>query len=405
MNRLFLVVMISLLSLTGWSQEIRINENPIYSDPPRLLKEVEGGRLETVGEGDDAIPIVHVWGSPREVGRTIGRFFQNEIKAYCELVTGLMTQSMEIEAAQLDRTFETLRPFIPGHIMEEMQGLAEGAEIDPQTVYRVNTIGEMSEWHCSLFVAWGQATASTGSLLQLRALDYAVEAEIQRYPVIVVYHPDRGHPFANFTWTGIVGAVTGMSSVPLAISEIGDDYHQDCDSFEGYPFMFMLRDILQFDRSLEEALARVKKGPRTTSLMYAVGDGNLGQGRALQTSRIACNVFEPGNLEPLTPTHPRIEDIVYWGMSWNVPQYDQSLSAMLKKHYGQLTGEITIREILPTVGTGNLQVAIYDLTNQIAWIANARAQGEAGPLNAYERTFIRLEMKRLFGQTRADSQK
>ena len=52
---------------------------------------------------------------------------------------------------------------------------------------------------------------------------------------------------------------------------------------------------------------------------------------------------------------------------------------MLVKHYGNLTPEITIREILPTVGTGNLQVAIYDLTRQMAWLANAKADNETGP--------------------------
>ncbi len=356
--------------------------------------------MELVGVGDDAIPIVHVWGSPREMGRTLGTLLKEEIHAYCDLVIGLMTQSMEQDVSVLDQTYATTKSFIPLHFIEEMEGMAEGADIDLQTLIRVNMIGEVSEWHCSLFVAWGKATASTQSLLQLRALDYEVDAEIQRYPLIVVYHPNEGdgHAFANFTWTGAVGSVTGMSSIPLAISEIGDDYHQEHDSFEGYPFMFMLRDILQFDRSLDEAIARVRKGPRTSSLMYAIGDGNLGQGRALQTSRIACNVFDPATLEPLTPTHPRIEDIVYWGMSWNVPQYDQPLHDMLLKYYGQLTAENTIRDILPSVGTGSLQAAIYDLTHQVAWIANARSQVETGPLKAYERSFIRLNMKELFAE-------
>jgi isopenicillin-N N-acyltransferase like protein len=398
MKRFLCFLILFVFSVAVWALDLRTNENPILSEPPRLLKEIPNGRLEIAGQGDDAVQVLHLWGAPREMGRTMGVLLKEQIRAYCSLVIGLMTQSMEQDVSVLDQTFETAKPFIPQHILEEMEGIAEGAEIDRQTILRVNTIGEVSEWHCSLFAAWGAATASTGSLLQLRALDYAVEAEIQRYPVIVVYHPDRGHAFANFSWSGVVGAVTGMSSIPLGISEIGDDYHKESDSFAGYPFMFMLRDILQFDKSLEEAIARVKRGPRTSSLMYAIGDGVRGEGRALQTSRIACNVYDPDNLEPLTPTHPRIADVVYWGMSWNVPKYDRALHDMLVKHYGNLTAEATIREILPTVGTGNLQVAIYDLTRQIAWTSNARANSESGPLNAYERSFIRLDMKALFAE-------
>ena len=399
MKRLSVCLILLMVSLSVFALEIRLNENAIYTDAPRLVKEAPGGRLEIVGDGDDSFHVLHLWGTPYQMGKMMGTMLQEQIQQYCDLVIGLMATQMGGDASMMDKTYEAAREFIPAHFMEEMKGLADGADIDLKTVIRVNMIGEVSEWHCSLFAAWGKATASTGALLQLRALDYAVEAEIQRYPVVVVYHPEQGHPFANFTWCGIVGAVTGMSSAPLAISEIGDDYHKESDTFAGYPFMFMLRDILQFDRSMDEAIARIRRGPRTSSLMYAVGDGELGEGRGFQTSRKVCNVFNDENLEPLTPAHQRIEDVVYWGMSWNVPKYDKALHDMLKKHYGKITAEITIREILPTVGTGNLQTAIYDLTNNIAWIANARANAESGPRNAYERSFVRLDMKQLFTQT------
>jgi hypothetical protein len=38
------------------------NLNPIYTDPPRLVKTVSNGKRYTVGNGEDAFDIVHVWG-------------------------------------------------------------------------------------------------------------------------------------------------------------------------------------------------------------------------------------------------------------------------------------------------------------------------------------------------------
>jgi len=396
MKRIVVAAGLLFVTLAAGALEIQRNENPIHADPPRMIREIEHGRRGIVGAGEDAVLVVHVWGTPREMSYAAGRLLKEEIESCATSVLEKMKEEIGGDLTVLDQVYETAMPFIPPHFLEEMAGFAEGAELDPQTIIRLNLVGEASEWHCSLFGAWGAATASTGSLLQLRALDYAVRAGIQRHPVIMVYHPNEGHAFANFTWAGMAGSVTGMSSVPLAISEIGDDYDQANDSFAGVPFTFLLRDILQFDNSLEEALARVQKGPRTTSLMYAIGDGKKGEARALQTSRTLCNVYDPDTLEPLVPTHPRIKDIVYWGMSWNVPAFDKPLHDMLVKHYGNLTPEITLREILPTVGTGNLQVAIYDLTRQMAWLANAKADGETGPLNAYERAYIQLDMKQLF---------
>ncbi|MBI1389087.1 MAG: hypothetical protein GC154_11630 [bacterium] len=389
-------LLIALIALPAGALEIKRNDSPIYINDPIMVKEIDNARLETAGEGDDQVNVLHVWGSAFEMGKAAGTLLKEPMSEYCDLVLGMMTREIEGGLDVLDQVAAMTKPYTPPHFFEEIKGLSAGSGIDEKTLLRVNLIGEATEWHCSLFGAWGDATRSTGSLIQLRALDYAVRAEIQRYPVVMVYHPDEGHAFANFTWAGIVGSISGISSEQLAISEIGDDYDKENDSFEGYPFMFMLRDILQFDTSLDEAVARVKKGPRTTSLMYAIGDGEFGQSRALQTSRTLCNVYDPGNLEPLTETHQRIKDIVYWGMSWNVPKYEKPLHDMLENNYGAITPEVTIREILPTVRTGNLQVVIYDLTNMICYYANARANGEAGPLEAYNRPFIRLDMNKLF---------
>ncbi len=404
-QRVLITLSFFIFFLPAWGLEIQTNENPIYEQAPKTIKETDNAILQKVGEGDDTIQILHVWGSPREMGKAAGTLLKDEIHDFVGLVMQRMMSEIEGGEELLDKVYQHAKPYIPEEIEEELHGMAEGSGIDFQTLMRVNLIGDASEWHCSLFGAWGKATQSTNSLLQLRALDYEVHAGIQRYPLITIYHPDRRHAFANIGWIGMIGVVSGMSSAQIAVSEIGDDYDKENDSFEAIPFVFLLRQVLQYDNSLEQAIDRICGATRNTSLLYAVGDGKKGEARSLQTSRTLCNVFDPSNLEPMTPAHPRIDDIVYWGMSWDVPAFDKPLHDMLLKHYGSLTGEVTIREILPTVGTGNLQVCIYDLTNMILWTANARAQKEEGPLNAYQRAFVRLDMDELFSQEKPKASK
>lgn len=358
------------------------------------------GRLEIAGQGDDKIHVLTLWGTPYEMGRAHGELLQNEIQSHVDNLIQNMVKKAGQPVAMLDQVFEQTRPFVPQYYLQELQGLSDGSGVPLQDLIRANIIGEAGEWHCSLFGAWGEATAADGHLYQLRALDYETGANIQKYPLIVVYAPDDGHIFANITWAGVVGCISGISEQQLAISEIGDDYHKESDTFAGIPFMFLLRDILQFDTSLDEAINRVKNAPRTTSLMYGIGDGELGELRGLQTSHIACNVFSPDDLEPLTAAHQRIKDVVYWGMSWNVPDYDGPLHDKLVEHYGEINGEITIKDILPSVGTGNLQAVIYDLSAMKIWVANARADGESGPLEAYNRQFVHFDMQQLFARAR-----
>ena len=44
------------------SKNAQQNLNPIYTAPPRFVRSVVNGKLYTVGTGEDAFDIVHVWG-------------------------------------------------------------------------------------------------------------------------------------------------------------------------------------------------------------------------------------------------------------------------------------------------------------------------------------------------------
>lgn len=72
-------------------------------------------------------------------------------------------------------------------------------------------------------------------------------------------------------------------------------------------------------------------------------------------------------------------------MDWICPGYNQVLSEQIKKYYGSITPENVIKNIVSIVQTGNLQVAVYDLTNGVAYLSNAAATYESGPKYAYER--------------------
>ena len=75
-------------------------------------------------------------------------------------------------------------------------------------------------------------------------------------------------------------------------------------------------------------------------------------------------------------------------MDWLCPGYSQVLANQLQRYYGNLTAELTIKEIVPIVQTGDLHIAVYDLTKQLVYVSYARADGESGPMFAYDRYII-----------------
>lgn len=52
-----------------------------------------------------------------------------------------------------------------------MQGIADATNYTYETIRRIHMIGELTKGSCSMYGAWGNATAG-GKTLQLRALDW-----------------------------------------------------------------------------------------------------------------------------------------------------------------------------------------------------------------------------------------
>ena len=101
-----------------------------------------------------------------------------------------------------------------------MRGMADASGADYKKILGVHMIGEVTKGSCSMFGAWGTATASTGALLQLRALDWDVDGPFKNFPQITVYHSTNasdGNSFANVGWTGWLGSITGISDKRMAM--------------------------------------------------------------------------------------------------------------------------------------------------------------------------------------------
>ena len=159
-------------------------------------------------------------------------------------------------------------------------------------------IGELTKGSCSMYGAWGTSTYE-GKMLQMRALDWDTTGPFQNFPQVTVYHAgdddDLGHSFANVGWTGWLGSITGMSSANMAISEIGVSFPDATfgkESRFGIPFTFILRDILQFDSSLQDAISRISSSNRTCDLILGVGDAKVEEGLVALEMLVLSTVLE-----------------------------------------------------------------------------------------------------------------
>jgi len=402
----------------------KMNTNPILTNTPVWIKSAPNAHLYQLNTGTDMIPIVHVYGDPFHMGygqglvRPDAKNFIEDVYDYLDKTayeavneTGHYPDWMPewffddlvnlgVDAA-LQAELDLTREFTPEYFFDELRGLSASTGVSQQKLEWVHLIGELTKGSCSMFGAWGKAVPSNYSLLQLRALDWDMDGPFRNYPQITIYHPDNGHPFANVGYAGFIGSFSGMSSTPTATSEIGVSFPDDTfgkESRQGIPFTYLLRDLLQFDKSLNDSMDRITNANRTCDLILGVGDGNMAAFRGIEYSYSVAKFFDDTNMEPDEDWHPKIPNTVYYGMDWNCPNYDEVFAQQLNALYGRITPENGILNITSILTSGDNFISYYDLTpwRQQMFVAFASTQGSAGPGAAYDRTFSKINMTDLW---------
>jgi hypothetical protein len=341
------------------------------------------GVVSTLGEGKDAVKLLHVWGTPREMGYAHGTLLKAEIADFYAKIIGAMSLGMGVSLDDLDKAWAQMEPFVPKEYLEEMEGLAEGAGVDLPIVKRAHAIPDVSEMDCTFFAAWGDFTKD-GHFIQLRALDYATEAHIQDNPAIIVYHPKKGPAYVNVGWCGFIGMVTGMNARHVCMSEIGDDFDKQKHTLEGEPMPFVMRDVVSKARTLDEGVAIVQKARRTTSFLYLIGDGKIPAAKALKTGPVTFEVYGRDTIP-----YGALGNVVWMSMgadsSWN-----QKIRTALEGLKGSLTVQSAMKDVTGKCETGDLHAVYFDGTDLKLWVANADI--DASP--AYGQGFVEFDFGR-----------
>eukprot|EP00761_Pharyngomonas_kirbyi_P012196 gb/GECH01012223.1/.p1 GENE.gb/GECH01012223.1/~~gb/GECH01012223.1/.p1 ORF type:complete len:436 (+),score=87.35 gb/GECH01012223.1/:1-1308(+) len=393
------------------------NTQSIYTKPPTFVKKNEHGKLYRVGGDEPQIYLLHTYGSAYRMGYAHGSILKPQVHAlykqvfewiygeidnYIKFLPKIFRKAIEkygVEGA-LDLTYVLTEKYIPKHFDEELKGLADGSGISKSRIIQLHMFPELIKAQCSMYGAWGPAISQTnGTLYQLRALDWSTNGPFQQFPLVQIYHPDNGHPFANVAWTGFVGTMTGFSSAPVGVCEKVWISYDGKNSRSGYPWHFLLRDILQFDMDVDSALSRIASAKRTCSIFVGLGDSKMNQFRAVEYSHENVTVLDDKNFPAYPPDHPQMNGLVFIDKHVQ-PSHHRCLGSLMQKYYGQLNSHNALHNIAPVHQTGDMHLAFYDYREMAMYVANAspydKTKDHAVP--AYDRQPVRLDMKQLFSE-------
>ncbi|MFW5867074.1 MAG: C45 family autoproteolytic acyltransferase/hydrolase [Armatimonadota bacterium] len=347
---------------------------------PVAEQELHGTR-SSIGEGEDAISVLHLWGTPYEMGYAHGALCREEVKAFYDRLLGA-AKELGVPMTVIDIAWAQMQPHVPERYMEEMRGLADGAGVDLKVVHRAHAVPDLSEFNCTFFAAWGDSTAD-GHLHQIRALDYEMNAGIQDEPALLVCEPEGQNAFVNIGWLGFTGCISGMNAEKIALSEIGDHFSDDVETLAGTPMPFLMRRVLEEAKTLDEALAIFDSAPRTSSFLYCVSDAKVPDARGLRTCADFCEVWAPADYEELA-----LPEYVAWSMGCE-SEWDGRLFETMKPLIGQIDETTGMETVMRGMGTGNLHAVHYDVTDLKLWVANATPGPDPKP--AYDQQFVEFD--------------
>jgi len=390
-----------------------------YTHPGRGPREQVNPKEKGYVEQIEGTTVLHVKGTPYEMGYQHGALLQKEVRAssasFDELLElGKRETGIPVFVFNflLDVVYRRCAPYIPDRYKRELEGLADGAGVDLRKLRRVHVVSEVTERGCSVFAVFGNATVD-GKMYHGRNFDWVMEAGMQNHPILILYEPDGLNRFASAGYVGMIGLLSGMNMDGIAMGQIGA-VNKDSRS-SAIPLFFLMRQVLEESHSVEDATRIIESAHRGAGYNYVVGDAKVPEARAYETCAHQCAVFTDNDPAETIEYAIPIDDAVfradeamaqtvrktqtcakgYPNMPYGSDSYDHRYKGMamdIKASYGKINEKVAL-EILKAAAMRNVNLhsVLCNVTDREMWVAHA-----VGNEDAWKQPYIHYDLNALF---------
>jgi isopenicillin-N N-acyltransferase-like protein len=241
----------------------------------------------------DSLPVITVSGTPRERGYEHGQLLRDRVHLGVERYMDRFAHFSQLTRAQAGETargfIEPIRSYDP-EILEEIEGIAEGAGLPFEEVLAMNCRSELMFAtplaECSAF-ALQPTTTADGHTYVGQNWDWA--PDIAETLAIVVIRQEPTKPdVLILDEAGIVGRM-GFNSAGIGLCTntlIADEISRD-----GVPYNVLLRGVLN-QRRLDDAIGALIRPRRAICSNYLIGDA-AGQTMDVEVAPEAFDYIAP----------------------------------------------------------------------------------------------------------------
>jgi hypothetical protein len=327
--RLAIPLLLSLIALLPWvsRRAAPATELPTHDADSRY----GAGWLEE----EDGVRILHLSGTPYEMGCQQGVLLRSEIlDEIRRTVYGSRIQGQQVSHLFMLRLARQIDGQLSSEYREELAGLAEGAGVSYAQVLLLNTYEDVvaQPWpaestrklilslspvylpHFRPSQAFGDSQGTEAeatsefvsdtmvdgafSVFGAATLDAGLlQAAMFRSPlpstdelVVVHYEPRTGNSFVTVRRPGVIGLSVGLNEERVAVTALPSP-SQDA-SLEGMPLPFLLREVLQYAGDIPAALRILASVERDTGHNVLLSDGKRPDAKVVECSAHQYAVFD-----------------------------------------------------------------------------------------------------------------
>jgi hypothetical protein len=204
---------------------------------------------------------------------------------------------------------------------------------------------------CTSFSVWNKKSAD-GKLLVGRNFDFYSGDDFAKNKIVQFTNPTTGYKFATVTWSGFIGACSGMNEKGLTVTINAAKSSIPTDA--ATPIALLAREILQYAKNIEEAKAIAKKRKVFVSESILVGSAFDNKTVSIEKTPAKMDVYEvPNSDQIICPNHYQGKDFTNDLANLN----NQIESSSLYR-------SIHLKQLLSQSGTINYLQAASILRNQ-----------------------------------------
>lgn len=351
--------------------------------------------------------VVTLEGSPYEIGLQQGKLLKAEINdVYTVYLKGLIYNKWIKEYGYLKGIkLASTNPrkalyefalkqeqYIPQDLKDEMKGIADGAGVDYIDVLNMASHVDYFATLCSTMVATGPATKN-GKLIEGRNLDWASGGlkELDKYSMIGVFKPDKGHSFVSVLYPGVVGVLTGLNDSKIT-AELNFSMAKK-NNPTGTPALILMRRLIQNAGSLDEAEKFLRTVPKLAGYNITVTDGKTNDARLIEITADKVDTLGLSDNTLVSTNHFTTKELAGSNIETSgygaIPSTERyaRLKEMQKQNYGKIDAQtaITMMQDKGVRVPGTVQTVVLEPSEMRIWVwARDRKPGDFTEFNVDE---------------------